>query len=180
MTTHTAVIGTSPGVTAGDCCDVTVIVNDDTRPGRRLGTQVALPATPIAIRTDDPGRLAEAEGVAEAFLAACGWHVTGPWETAGSALHAPVRRGPRVNDPEMREALVHQLAQYILRGEAHTKRPPHSEAQILARARLDVDDMAYDYTFPEGEAERIAADAQELATRVQETNPNWDQWAFGH
>lgn len=87
----------------------------------------------------------------------------------------------RADDPEMREALVRGVAQYILRGEMHTTRPPHSDAQVLARVRHDVAEMeAYDYTFPEGEAERIAADAIEMARRVQDTNPNWDQWAQGY
>jgi hypothetical protein len=87
----------------------------------------------------------------------------------------------KAGDPEMREALVRGIAQYILRGEMHTKRAPHSDAQILARARHDVAEMtAYDYIFPEGEAERIAADAEELARWQQDHNPNWDQWAQGY
>lgn len=87
----------------------------------------------------------------------------------------------KVNDPEMREALVRGVAQYILRGEAHTKNPPHSQAQILARARRDLAEMtAYDYTFPEGEAERIAADAADFADYQRDHDPNWAQWAFGH
>lgn len=87
----------------------------------------------------------------------------------------------KVGDPEMHDALVKGVAQYILRGEAHTKNPPHSEAQILARARRDLAEMtAYDYTFPEGEAERIAAEAAQMARYQQDHDPNWDQWAFGH
>jgi hypothetical protein len=87
----------------------------------------------------------------------------------------------KADDPEMREALVRGVAQYILRGEAHTKNPPHTEAQVLARVRHDMAEMtAYDYSFPEGEAERIAASAAELARYQQDHDPNWDQWAFGH
>lgn len=85
------------------------------------------------------------------------------------------------NDPEMRDALLKGTTQYILRGELHTRRPAHSGAQILARVRHDMTDVAASgYTFPEGEAEKIAAEAQERARYVRETNPNWYQWAFGH
>jgi hypothetical protein len=87
----------------------------------------------------------------------------------------------RNNDPGMREAIVQGVAQYILRGEAHTKNPAHSDAQILARARHDVTDvLKYGYAFPEDEAERIAADAKELASWQQDHNVNWNDWAFGH
>jgi hypothetical protein len=87
----------------------------------------------------------------------------------------------KADDPEMRAAIVRGIAQYILRGWMHTKRPGPSEAQILARARHDVAEMtAYDYTFPEGEAEKIAADATELADWQRDHNVNWDQWAQGY
>lgn len=87
----------------------------------------------------------------------------------------------KVNDPEMRQAIVQGVAQYILRGEAHTKNPAHSDAQILARARHDMTDtLQYGYAFPEDEPEKIAADAKELARYVQDHDVNWDQWAFGH
>lgn len=87
----------------------------------------------------------------------------------------------KVNDPEIREAVVKQVAQYILRGEAHTRNPAHSEAQILARVRHDLAEMAgYGYVFHEGDEHKIAADAQALARDVQDHDPNWDQWAFGH
>ena len=87
----------------------------------------------------------------------------------------------KVNDPEIREAVVKQVAQYILRGHAHTKNPPHTDAQILARARHDLAEMAgYGYVFHEGDEHQIAAEAQDLARDMQNHNVNWDQWAFGH
>jgi hypothetical protein len=87
----------------------------------------------------------------------------------------------KYDDSEMRAAIVQGVAQYILRGEAHTKNPAHSDAQILARVRHDVTDvLQYGYTFPEDEAEKIAADAKETARWQQDHNVNWDQWAFGH
>ena len=85
------------------------------------------------------------------------------------------------NDPEMREAIVKGVAMYILKGELHTKRPAHTDAQILARVRRDMTEMlAYGYSFPEEEAETITAEAKRLAEWQQDHNVNWDQWAFGH
>ena len=85
------------------------------------------------------------------------------------------------SSPDMREAIVTGVAQYILRGELHTKRPAHTDAQILARVRHDMQDvLQYGYAFAEDEAEPIAADAKELAEWQQGHNVNWDEWAFGH
>jgi hypothetical protein len=87
----------------------------------------------------------------------------------------------KYNDADMQGAIVTGVAQYILRGELHTKRPAYTDAQILARARHDVlNVLQYGYTFPEDEAERIAAGAKETARWQQDHNINWDQWAFGH
>lgn len=160
--THTAVID------AGNV--VTVIVSD------AAGDRTSLPATPLGTEGGD------VQKHAEGFLGCYGWHLAGTWETDGGTLRAPVKRGPRVNDPEIREAIVKGVAQYILRGELHTKRSAHTDAQILARVRHDMADMrGYDYIFPgDGEDARIAAAAKELASWQQDHNVNWDEWAFGH
>lgn len=106
----------------------------------------------------------------------------GTGETDGGTLRAPVKRGPRVNAPDMREAIVKGVAQRILRSELHTRRPAHTDAQILALVRQYMVEMrGYDYTFPgDAEDERIAAAAKELAGWQRDHNVNWDEWAFGH
>ena len=87
----------------------------------------------------------------------------------------------RHDDPEMRDAIVTGIAQYILRGWAHTRRPGYTDAQVLARARRDLAEAKTDgYTFPDGEDDRIAADAAKTADWQRDHNVNWDQWAFGH
>jgi len=178
MTTHTAAITTHPADVTGDYCDIAVIVDNE---DGTIGDQIVLPATPLPVRTDDPDVLGNVAGVAATYLSAMGWHVTGKWETADNALYAPVKRGPKVNDSEMRQAVIRELAQYILRGRLHTKRPAHADAQILDRARGDLAEMAaWDYTFPGDTPESIAAAANETADWQQNHNLNWDQWAFGH
>lgn len=160
VTTHTAVID------AGNA--VTVIVSD------QRGDREDFPAVPLG-NTDD------LQGHAERFLAMEGWHLTGAWEADSGTLRAPVKRGSRVNEPGMRDAIVKGTAQYILRGHLHTKKPPHTEAQILAHVRYELRGAeAYGYTFPDDTPEQIAAEADKLADDVAARNPNWDQWAFGN
>jgi hypothetical protein len=84
------------------------------------------------------------------------------------------------DDGEMWDAMVSGLARQILRSRLHTKKPPWSKDKILAEAQSWFRTAALDgYTF--GNApEQLAADATGKADYRQDTDVNWDQWAFGH
>lgn len=77
--------------------------------------------------------------------------------------------------------VVKGVAQYILRGRMRKSGRVYSPAQILARARHDLAAMVqYGYTSDESDVTRVVAEAGELADRQQDTNANWNDWAFGH
>lgn len=143
--------------------------------GAGAGRRPDFPAVPLGPE--------DLQGHATRFLAIEGWHLDGPWTDVDGTLCAPAHRGPREGDPGMREAIVLAVARYILRGEAHLTRPAHSEPQILAYVRRQLQSAAAEgYTFPAAAdaPEQVAAAGRELAGRVQDTNPDWPGWAFGH
>lgn len=78
---------------------------------------------------------------------------------------------------QAREDIVAHLARRILRRRAHRERPSEpSPREVLAWARQQI---RYLHDAPEGAAEYIAADAATLADTKQDTDINWQQWAFG-
>lgn len=86
----------------------------------------------------------------------------------------------RHDDAEMYDAIIREIAQYVLRGEAHQTAPAHTDTEVLNRAMRALGEAAADgYTFSRN-ARHFAATAQEFADWQRDHNPNWDDWAFGH
>jgi len=84
------------------------------------------------------------------------------------------------DDGEMWDTMVAGLTKQILRSRLHTKKPPWPEDRILAEAECWFWDTTHaGYSFSRT-PEELAAEATEKADYRQDTDVNWDQWAFGH